>query len=191
MRALRILIYGLIGFLAQSTLAAYAAQNDLIERLKSGGHVLMIRHALAPGSGDPANFRLGDCTTQRNLDQTGRVQARAIGNWLRSRGLETAQVYSSQWCRCLETAKLLALGPVSELPALNSFYQRPQDRAPNLKALREFLHDYSDNDQPLVLVTHFVTIAAMTGESVSSGEGVIIDVRQSPAFKVVGRLSFD
>ena len=69
---------------------------EMIERIKAGGHILMIRHALAPGTGDPANFRIGDCSTQRNLDDRGRKQAKAIGNWLRSRGLTSARVYSSQ-----------------------------------------------------------------------------------------------
>ena len=92
---------------------------EMIENMLAGGHILMIRHALAPGTGDPANFQIGDCSTQRNLDDRGRDQARAIGDWLRSKGITSARIYSSQWCRCLETAKLLKLGPVAELPALN------------------------------------------------------------------------
>ncbi len=74
----------------------------------------MVRHAIAPGNGDPPNFNIGDCSTQRNLDDSGRTQARRIGRWLRSNGIKSARIYSSQWCRCLETAKLIDLGSVQE-----------------------------------------------------------------------------
>lgn len=93
--------------------------------LASGvGKVIIVRHAIAPGTGDPSNFEVDDCSTQRNLDTSGRNQALAMGDWLRSQGVDSARVYSSQWCRCKDTAELLKLGPVKELPALNSFYQR-------------------------------------------------------------------
>ena len=80
---------------------ASADQTELIDRMKFGGHILMIRHALAPGSGDPPNFKIGDCSTQRNLDDSGRTQARSIGIWLRTNEIKSARIYSSQWCRCL------------------------------------------------------------------------------------------
>ncbi len=150
----------------------------------------MIRHAMAPGSGDPKNFQIGDCSTQRNLDDRGRSQARAIGEWLRSNGIEKARMFSSQWCRCQETAKLINLGPVVQLPALNSFYERPQDREPNLKALRIFLSKQTSQDKLLILVTHFVTISEITGEAVSSGEGVVLRIKEKGAFEVAGRLNF-
>ncbi len=149
----------------------------------------MIRHALAPGSGDPANFRIGDCSTQRNLDDRGRDQARRIGRWLRAHGVDSARVFSSQWCRCRETAELLDLGTVAELPALNSFFERPQDRAPNLAALRSFLENQPTDGELIILVTHFVTIAAVAGESVPSGEGVILRLSGGGTFDVVGRLA--
>jgi phosphohistidine phosphatase SixA len=168
-----------------------ADQDHLIEQMKAGGHILMIRHAFAPGNEDPANFQIGDCSTQRNLDDRGRAQARAIGEWLRSRGIEKAQVYSSQWCRCLETAKLFDLGPVTELPALNSFYERPQDREPNLTALRAFISRQPTDGELIVLVTHFVTISEITGEGVSSGEGVLLRLKGDTTYEVIGRLSLD
>ena len=167
---------------------AFAGQAELTDKLKSGGHILMIRHALAPGGGDPPNFKIGDCSTQRNLNETGREQSRAIGKWLRNRGIQTARIYSSQWCRCLETANLLGLGPVKELPALNSFFERPQDRGPNLEALRQFMQDLPPDGALVILVTHFVTISAITGESVSSGEAVLIDVDHPD--RAIGRLNF-
>jgi phosphohistidine phosphatase SixA len=164
--------------------------SEMIERMKAGGHILKIRHALAPGSGDPADFKIGDCTTQRNLDDRGREQARAIGNWLRSKGITSARVYSSQWCRCLETAKLIDLGPVAELPALNSFYELVQNREPNLRALREFIATQPRDGKLIILVTHFVTISAIADRGVSSGEGVLLELKQDKLYEVVGQLDF-
>ena len=165
-------------------------ESDMIERMKTGGHILMIRHALAPGTGDPANFQIGDCATQRNLDDQGRNQARSIGNWLRTQGIGSARVYSSQWCRCLETAKLLEMGSVAELPALNSFYELTQNREPNLKSLRKFIAEQPSDGDLIILVTHFVTISAIANEGVSSGEGVLIKLNEKAPYEIVGRLNF-
>ena len=184
----------LLCFSGLITLAMAGADSDqigMIERMKAGGHILMIRHALAPGSGDPANFRIGDCSTQRNLDDSGRKQAKAIGDWLRSNGIASARVYSSQWCRCLETAELLELGSVAELPALNSFYELTQDRQPNLKALRKFIAKQPSDGVLVILVTHFVTISAIANEGVSSGEGVLLKLNKDAAYENVGRMNFD
>jgi len=166
------------------------AGDDSNAPIPSRGHVIMIRHALAPGSGDPQNFRIGDCSTQRNLDGRGREQAGAIGRWLQANGISSARVYSSQWCRCLETARLMNLGPVEELAALNSFYERPQDREPNLSALRTFLANQPKNSRLIVLVTHYVTIAGLAGEFVSSGEGVLLKIAGDGGVTVVRRLEF-
>jgi phosphohistidine phosphatase SixA len=180
----------LLGFSAVAAPDLQADQDYLVKQLKTGGHVLMIRHAYAPGSGDPANFRIGDCSTQRNLNDQGREQARAIGEWLRGREVKRARVYSSQWCRCLETARLMNLGDVMELPALNSFFSRPQDREPNLDALQDFISRQDPGGELIVLVTHFVTISAVTGEGVSSGEGVVLRLGRDGSYEVLGRLSF-
>ena len=186
------LVVMLLAHLALVTPAqAQAESADAIRRLNDGGHVLMIRHALAPGTSDPPEFRLGDCATQRNLDERGRVQARAIGTWLRARGVTVAHVYSSQWCRCLETASLMGIGPVVELPALNSFYEQPSNREPNLRALRAFFATRPAQGPPTVLVTHQVTIAAITGSSVSSGEGALVELESSDRYIVRARLSFE
>jgi predicted methyltransferase len=96
MRFWRCFLVCLSGLTAIAMAGGDSDNAEMIERIKAGGHILMIRHALAPGTGDPANFRIGDCSTQRNLDDRGRKQAKAIGNWLRSRGLTSARVYSSQ-----------------------------------------------------------------------------------------------
>lgn len=180
-----------VGMLA---LASQGAAGDeakvLMERLGSGGHVLMIRHALAPGSGDPAEFTLGDCSTQRNLNDQGRTQAVAIGAWLKDNGLSEAAVYSSQWCRCLETARLMGIGPVKELPALNSFYEMTEMREPNLRALRAFLDALPADGPPVVLVSHFVTIAAIAGSGLGTGEGVLVEVEGAGKYTDRGRVSF-
>lgn len=171
--------------------SAYPADPDeLVKQLQSGGHLLMIRHAYAPGSGDPAHFQVDDCSTQRNLNDQGRDQSRRIGQWLRSRGIDGVRVYSSQWCRCLETARLMAVGPVVPLPALNSFYERPQDREPNLAALRTFLSQQPPDGDPIVMVTHFVTISAITGRGVSSGEGFVLKLENNGNVTVRGQLDF-
>ncbi len=189
------MIYSLLILLSESVILpvsnSLANQDEMIERLQTGSHILMVRHALAPGSGDPKDFRIGECSTQRNLNEAGRAQARSIGDWLRATGVVSARVYSSQWCRCLETARLMQMGPVQELPALNSFYERVQDRRPNINALNDFISRQPVDGELIVFVTHFVTIAAITGESVSSGTGVLLELRQDSSYEVVGKLTFD
>jgi phosphohistidine phosphatase SixA len=179
-----------LGLVALAMAGVESDQAEMIERMKAGGHILMIRHALAPGTGDPANFRIGDCSTQRNLDDRGRKQAKAIGDWLRSNGITSARVYSSQWCRCLETAERLEMGSVAELPALNSFYELTQDRQPNLKALRKFIAEQPSDGVLVILVTHLVTISAIADEGVSSGEGVLLKLNKDVTYENVGRMNF-
>jgi len=180
----------LVALLVACTGVSADDREAALERLKNGD-VLLLRHALAPGFGDPEAFRLDDCSTQRNLSDEGRQQARAIGNWLKARGIDRAEVYSSQWCRCLETADLLGLGDVTHLPALNSFFQQREDRAPNLAALRRFLAAWEPLDMPLVLVTHQVTVTAITGIFPASGEGVVATLGVDGALRDFSRLRFD
>lgn len=190
---MRLLGWSLVCWSGLITLAMAGIDSDqaeMIERMNAGGHILMIRHALAPGNGDPANFRIGDCSTQRNLDDRGREQARAIGKLLQSKGINSARVYSSQWCRCLETAELLAMGSVAELPALNSFYELTQNREPNLKALRKFIAQQPTDGSLVILVTHLVTISAIANEGVSSGQGVLLKLNKNAPYEIVGRLDF-
>lgn len=191
MRFLGCLLICLFGLSTLAMAGVVSDQADMFERMKTGGHILMLRHAFAPGTGDPTNFQIGDCSTQRNLDDRGREQASAIGKLLRSKGISSARVYSSQWCRCYETAELLAMGPVAELPALNSFYELTQDREPNLKALREFIEEQPYGGGLVILVTHFVTISGIAAEGVSSGEGVLLKLNKDNPYEIVGRLDFD
>lgn len=180
-------VAGALG-LALTCHAVPAAQQFPLERLNEGGFVIMLRHALAPGVGDPENFRLGDCTTQRNLSEQGRAQARRLGERLRAHGIDQAEVYSSQWCRCLETAELLMLGPVEQLPALNSFFSRPADRESNLQALRAFLAELPEDGPPVILVTHQVTISAIAGHGTVSGEAVVLEADGTGQPPVVGTI---
>ena len=167
-----------------------AGEDGFVRLMNTGEYVLLVRHADAPGTGDPPGFRLGDCATQRNLSDEGRAQARSMGAWLRSNGIDRARLYSSEWCRCRETAELMGLGPVEVLPALNSFYQRVEDREPNLAALKEFLGAQSPQERRLILVTHQVTISALTGEFVGSGQGVLAKLNASGELTPVTAVDF-
>ncbi len=166
---------------------AQAENTSLWKMLNSPGHVALVRHALAPGTGDPARFDLTDCQTQRNLSDEGRQQAERIGERFRTNGIAEAKIYTSQWCRCRETAELFDLGPVSELPILNSFFQRFENRDKQTQALRDWLTD-QPLDGPLVLVTHQVNISALTGAYAGSGEIVIIRRSDKGEITVVGSI---
>ena len=135
--------------------------------------VAIMRHALAPGTSDPAGFRIDDCATQRNLDDRGRAQARAIGEALRAASVTFDRILTSQWCRCRETAEALDMGPVEEMPALNSFFDDRSTAGAQTDALRTFLEGLAP-DETVMLVTHQVNISALTRRGVSSGEVFII-----------------
>lgn len=172
--------------------AGETATKDAVywEALRAGEHVALLRHAIAPGTGDPPEFTLGDCSTQRNLSAEGRAQAVRIGERFRTNGIQTAQLFSSQWCRCLETARLLGLGPTLELPTLNSFFQRYNRREQQTQALKTWL-DKQKLDKPLVLVTHQVNITALTDIYPTSGELVIIRRTKGGDLSVVGTITTD
>ena len=188
MKTLCLLLIFLLGLITASGIVNGDDEKAIISQLQNGGRILLIRHALAPGSGDPDTFKIGDCSTQRNLNEKGRSQAKQIGQWLRGQGIVDARVYSSQWCRCLETARLLNLGAVTELSVLNSFFNRPNDREPNLAALQAFFSQQPADGRLIIMVTHYVTIAAMTGKGVSSGEGVVLGLNGDGSYTVSGRL---
>ncbi len=154
-----------------STFVAQAAEESA--SLGRPGVVIFLRHALAPGVGDPPGFDLLDCSTQRNLNDAGRAQARKLGEYLRANGLREGEVevFTSAWCRCRETAELLGLGKPKVLPALNSFFAQPREREATMEALRKFLRERPVDGLPIVLVTHQVNITAFTQSFPSSGEG--------------------
>ncbi|MEP7207889.1 MAG: histidine phosphatase family protein [Casimicrobiaceae bacterium] len=163
-----------VALLAGFAAVSVGANTLLPSELAKPGRVLVLRHATAPGIGDPPGFRLGDCSTQRNLDGRGRTQAIELGKRLSRAGVVRARVFSSQWCRCLETARLLALGPVEALPALNSFFGQGDEREARTQALRVFLSKLPPDGTPVVLVTHQVNISDLTGRAMASGAAVIL-----------------
>ncbi|MGP1679967.1 MAG: histidine phosphatase family protein [Burkholderiales bacterium] len=171
--------------------AVWAADTLPLAELAKPGRVLMLRHAYAPGTGDPPGFRLDECATQRNLDATGRAQAAALGKRLKQAGITRAQLYSSQWCRCLETARLLELGSVETLPVLNSFYGRPQEGGARIAALRSFLAGLPEEGPPVLLVTHQVTINAFTDAGTPSGGGSVFRLNGSGTPRRLGSIRAD
>jgi len=158
--------------------------------LADGRAVAIMRHALAPGGGDPAAFDPDDCSTQRNLSDAGRDQAGRIGDALRERLAMPAdapvQAYTSAWCRCRETAELLGLGDVERLPSLDSFF-RDRDSGPvQTEALRGWIANRLEapGAAPAVLVTHQVNVTALTGVFPASGQLVIVNATGEPMLSV-------
>ncbi len=173
-----------------SSQATHAASSEkLWQRIKEKKTAVFIRHALAPGTGDPSHFSLKDCSTQRNLNEVGRQQAKQIGHAFRNKGVKVDKVYTSQWCRCKETAELMGLGKPEELSALNSFFELPQNKEPQMKQLRAFMKKLAI-DNTVVLVTHYVVIAEYTGAYPSSGEAVVVEFDEKRLPKVVGTIEF-
>ncbi|MDX2257454.1 MAG: histidine phosphatase family protein [Hyphomicrobiaceae bacterium] len=153
--------------------ASAADEAALWDAVRRGDAFVTMRHALAPGTGDPPGYRIGNCASQRNLSEAGRAQARRIGERFRSAGIASARVMTSQWCRCKETAELLGLGPPSELPALNSFFDDRRLGPAQTAQVQQWLAARSGPPEPIVLVTHQVNITSLTGEVPRSGGMVI------------------
>ena len=184
------LISATVLLMLSSPVWAKPSAYNIWDMLRQGGHVALLRHAIAPGTGDPPEFTLRDCATQRNLSTAGRRQATAIGERFRENGIPFAQVFSSQWCRCLETARLLDLGPVVELSLLNSFFRHFERREGQTAELKGWLAAQA-LARPTVLVTHQVNITALTGVYPASGELVVIEVGDQGEVSVVGTLETD
>lgn len=167
-----------------------AAGEEVWAALAADGGILLLRHAqTVPGTGDPAGFRPDDCATQRNLNEAGREQARALGETLRRRGVAAGRVLSSPWCRTLETARLLRLGPVEPSPLLASTWndevQNP-DRSDQLRALAAAWQ----GPGALILVTHGITMRGLIGRSAGQGGGYVLRARPgaAAALEIVGAL---
>ena len=143
---------------------------------QEGDKIIMIRHALAPGRGDPKGFKIDDCTTQRNLDEVGINQSKNIGKLFKEKQIKIDQVLSSQWCRCKDTAKY-AFKNYKEFSALNSTFSAPYDKneKKQINELKNFVKKWNGKGGNLILVTHYVVILAMTGQASSSGELIIVD----------------
>lgn len=159
------LIFGLSNFVTR----AHADNNGIQEIIKNiDANVIFMRHALAPGIGDPTNFKIGDCSTQRNLNQVGITQAVLIGKQLKENSIQFDKVYSSYWCRCYQTASLLDIGLVHKFSGLNSIFQNFVPRKETLKKLEQKLFELPSSSL-VIFVTHQVNIQAITKKNVISG----------------------
>tara|TARA_B100000963_G_scaffold344073_1_gene346549 strand:+ start:86 stop:643 length:558 start_codon:yes stop_codon:yes gene_type:complete len=166
----------LLIFIFSLLLPSAYANESAWSLLEEGGMIVFIRHAYAPGGGDPDNFVLEDCSTQRNLNQQGINQSIYIGQEFSKRGIPVQQVYSSQWCRCKDTASF-AFGDYKELNSLNSTFEGEyrQNHQRQIQELKELIASWNNTEGNLILVTHYVIIGGALGYYPSSGELVITD----------------
>ena len=163
---------------------ADSKQIEILDILKKGGNLIFIRHAHAPGGGDPDNFSINDCSTQRNLNESGRTQSKKIGDFFYKNDIPIDYVISSEWCRCKETA-LLAFDDFETKSFLNSFYSEKfsKNKKKQIKSLQKFVANWN-NDKNLVLITHYVVISEVLNYAPGSGEIVISD----KSFKKIGSI---
>ena len=163
------------------------AENTVVSLLKEEGKIIFIRHSIAPGGGDPENFSLNDCTTQRNLSKKGIEQSKQIGEFFKKNKVIISKVLSSQWCRCKDTA-FHAFGKYEEFFALNSTFQIKfsGNSKKQAEALKNFVKKW-DGKGNIIFVTHYVIILKHTNYAPSSGELVITDKN----FNVLSKLRTD
>ena len=159
------------------------SQEQLINLLKDGNKLIFIRHAYAPGNGDPADFKLDDCSKQRNLNHEGIVQSKKIGQLFSKNKIQIDKVLSSEWCRCKDTAKF-AFIKYTTFDALNSFYDPKfeKNKDKQIGDLKNYILNW-DSKKNLVLITHFVVILEILNIGASSGEIIISDKE----FNLLGR----
>jgi broad specificity phosphatase PhoE len=171
--------------------SAWAGEDaKLWAKLRQGGNVILVRHASTEGGlGDPPGFRVDDCTTQRNLSDAGREEARRIGERLRAERVPVSHVYTSPWCRCRETASL-AFGRAQEWAALSSVFDMPEHDREYTERVKKRIGTYSSRDMKgnVVMVTHNVNIASLTKLSVAPGEIVVVRPDGCCGLRVLGRL---
>ena len=158
--------------------------KKLINQLEDGGKLIFIRHAYAPGSGDPDNFNLNDCSTQRNLSKEGQRQAEYIGEFFKNNKVKIDKVLSSEWCRCKETAEI-AFKDFSTNSFLNSFYSSKysKNKDKQIKMLKNYVIKFK-SDKNLILITHYVLISEVLNYAPSSGEIVVSD----KSFNMIGNI---
>ena len=155
-----------------------AAVANLASPMTDGQHILLMRHADAPGFSDPAGHRLDQCSTQRNLGEFGKKQAERTGQWLSQQGIESAKVFSSPWCRCVDTATLLKKGPVIVDPSLGSFFENMSLANQKTESLRLLVQKSLKQfpKTPIIMVSHHVNIEAFTGVVLGSGDMVLVKI---------------
>ena len=177
----------LIIFISLTTSIKADLNENLMKQLLDGNKLIFIRHAYAPGSGDPDNFNLNDCSTQRNLNEEGRKQAQIIGEFFTNNNIEIKKVFSSEWCRCKETAKI-AFEDYSTKNFLNSFYSSKyaKNKTKQIEELDNYVQQLKSN-QNIVLVTHYVLISEVLNYAPSSGEIVVSDKN----FNIIGSIEIN
>ena len=180
----------LILLISLSIQPSYASELLIWDKLSASsakGYVLLLRHSLAPGVGDPENFKLGDCSTQRNLSQEGRDDAAEIGAWIKRQKVKIYRVESSRWCRARQTAKLLDIGKVKLNKNLDSLFRESNlESHPMTQKTKQQILNHRNKSGLLVLVGHYVNIAALVGVGVDSGEGLIVKANKNSVIKVLG-----
>ena len=184
---MKFLKFILILFISLTTLVKADSKKNIIENLKVGGKLIFIRHAYAPGGGDPENFNIYDCSTQRNLSESGRIQSRKIGNFFKENKIKIENVYSSEWCRCKETASL-AFENFKTKSFLNSFFSSKfaQNKNSQMRDFQKFLLDW-DEKTNLIFVTHYVVISEILDYPSSSGEIIV----SNKNFKIIDTLEIE
>ena len=182
--AAMILVLGSVGVSGAATVDGTAPNGTSLKNAVSshGANVIFMRHALAPGYGDPDDFDIADCNTQRNLDARGRQQAQELGQLFQSSGLTVNAILSSRWCRCQDTAIEMNIGAYRTHDGLNSFFQDHVDRDETLGLLREELSTIKSDDVVL-MITHQVVIQAITGISPRSGGMVLFNSRTGQSLR--------
>jgi len=175
----RLLILLAFVFASIGVVQAQPGSSDALSALGDGS-IVLFRHAEAPGVGDPPQFKLGDCSTQRNLDEEGRAQARRIGERFRAQGVKVGKVLHSQWCRTRETAELAFPGQAREAADFNSFFGDAARREAQTERALAVLRAWR-GPGVLVVVTHQVNISAMTGGGAASAEGLVVRTRSGQA----------
>jgi phosphohistidine phosphatase SixA len=179
-------------FLAASTAidTQYAQSQDIWTQMRENtGYVVLLRHAQTfPGTGDPSGFQLDDCTTQRNLSPEGREQAVKIGQAFRDRQIPINRVFSSQYCRCLDTAKLLNLGNVQPSPMLNSIFEDRTTATQQNERVRQEIFNHRNTPGVIVMVSHFANIGEISGISLELGEAVVVKADRQGNLEMIGQI---
>lgn len=175
---------------AEKTNYIQIAQQDIWTQMQQGkGYVVLLRHAqTVAGTGDPPGFKLKDCATQRNLSAAGKKQASRIGQEFKERQIPIRQVLSSQYCRCLDTARLLALGTVTSSPMLNSIFEDRQTATKQKAQVRQQILNHRNTSGVVVMVSHFVNIIDLISVSTQPGDGVVLRASEQGKLEVVGQI---
>ena len=179
-KILTILFIGVLNFSSNAL-----SDDEILNSLEEGKKLVFIRHAIAPGNGDPVNFNIRDCSTQRNLDKNGIKQSKKIGLFFENNKIKIDKVLSSEWCRCKDTAKY-AFKKFKTFNALNSFYDQrlAANETKQINDLKKYIKNWN-SDKNLVFVTHFVVISSILNIGSSSGEIIISDKN----FNIIGSVN--